>query len=73
MRPLPKAVGIALAVCVLTGLVVALLPPESRAEHSPSLAMCGIPILRRSSKAKDLDSKELSIEAFKGNAVLLNF
>lgn len=72
MRPLPKAVGIALAVCVLTGLAVALLPLESRAQQA-AIRFVHDPDPAPELKAKDLDGKKLSIEAFKGTGVLLSF
>ena len=72
MRPVPKAVGIALAVCVLTGSAVALLPLESRAQQ-PVIRFVRDPDPLPELKTKDLDGKELSIEAFKGKGVLLNF
>jgi hypothetical protein len=54
MRPLQKAVGIALAVCVLTGLAVALLPVESRAQQPVTSFVCD-PDPAPELKAKDLD------------------
>jgi len=72
VRPLPKAVGIALAVRVLTGLAVALLPLESRAQQ-PVIRFVRDPDPAPEIKAKDLDGKELSIEAFEGKEVPLNF
>jgi len=71
LRQLPKTFRFALAVCVLAGLGL-VLPLESRAQ-SPVIGFVRDPDPAPEVKAKDLDGKEFTLEAFKGKVVLLNF
>jgi len=80
MRKHGKGLEIALRVCALAGLGVAQLPLESRAQlqqpqQQQQLVIHFVrdPDIAPELKAKDLDGKELSLEAYKGKVVLLNF
>jgi len=79
MRQNGKSLRIALGVYALTGLGLALMSLESRAqlqqEQQQQLVIRFVrdPDPAPDLKAKDLDGKELSLEAYKGKVVLLNF
>jgi thiol-disulfide isomerase/thioredoxin len=79
MRQHGKALKIALRVYALAGLGLALMPLESRAQlpqqQQQQLVIHFVrnPDMAPDLKAKDLDGKELSLEAYKGKVVLLNF
>src|SRR5215472_16122946 len=80
MRQHGKGLEISLRVCALVGLGLALLPLESRAQlqqpqRQQQLVIHFVrdPDIAPDLKAKDLDGKELSLEAYKGKVVLLNF
>jgi len=73
---------IALATCALAGLGLALMPLESRAQlQQPQPQQQQQLVIRfvrdpdpaPDLKAKDVNGKELSLEAYKGKVVLLNF
>ena len=79
-----KSLRIALGVCALAGLGTALMPPASRAQlqqqqqqqpkqQQPVIRFVRDPDPAPDVKAKDLNGKELSLEAYKGKVVLLNF
>ena len=79
-----KKQRIALGVCALAGLGTALMPLASRAQlqqqqqQQPKQQQLVIRFVRDPDpapdvKAKDLNGKELSLEAYKGKVVLLNF
>ena len=78
-----KSLRIALGVCALAGLGMALMPLEARAQlqqqpQQPKQQQLVIRFVRDPDpapdvKAKDLNGKELSLEAYKGKVVLLNF
>jgi thiol-disulfide isomerase/thioredoxin len=80
MRQHGKGLEIALRVYALAGLGLALMPLESRAQlqqqqQQQQLVIHFVrdPDTAPDLKAKDLDGKELSLEAYKGKVVLLNF
>jgi thiol-disulfide isomerase/thioredoxin len=86
MRQHGKSRRIALGVCALAGLGLALMPLESRAQLQPQeqqqqpqqqqqlvIRFVRNPDLAPDLKSKDLSGKELSLEAYKGKVVLLNF
>jgi cytochrome c biogenesis protein CcmG, thiol:disulfide interchange protein DsbE len=78
MRQHGRGVGIALRVYALAGLGLALMPLESRAQLQQQQQQVVIHFVRDPDtapdlKAKDLNGKELSLEAYKGKVVLLNF
>ena len=84
IRQHEKSLRIALGVCVLGALVTALMPLESRAQlqqeqqQGPKQQALVIRFVRDPDpapdiKAKDLNGKELSLDAYKGKVVLLNF
>jgi thiol-disulfide isomerase/thioredoxin len=80
MRQYGKGPGIELVVCALAGLLLALMPLESRAQlvepqqqQQVVIRFVRDPDLAPELKAKDLNGKELSLEAYKGKVVLLNF
>ena len=80
MRQNGKGLQLALWVYALTGpgLGLVLMPPESRAQlpqQQPQLVLRFVrdPDTAPDLKAKDLNGKELSLEAYKGKVVLLNF
>jgi thiol-disulfide isomerase/thioredoxin len=86
MRQHEKSLRIALGVCALAVLGSALMPLESRAQlqqqqqqqQQPKQQQLVIRFVRDPDpapdvKAKDLNGKELSLEAYKGKVVLLNF
>jgi thiol-disulfide isomerase/thioredoxin len=87
MRQYGKSRRIALGVCALTGLGLALIPLESRAQlqqqqpqqqqqqQAQELVIRFVrdPDPAPDLNAKDLNGKELSLEAYKGKVVLLNF
>ena len=72
-----KGLQIAVWVYALTGLGLALMPLESRAQLPQQqqlvLRFVRDPDTAPDLKAKDLNGKELSLEAYKGKVVLLNF
>jgi len=76
-----KTRRIALGVCALAGLGLALMPPRSRAQlqqQPQQQQQLVIRFVRNPDpapdlKAKDVNGKELSLEAYKGKVVLLNF
>ena len=68
----PKSLRLALAASVLVGLALALLPLEARSQL-PVIRFVRDPDPAPAFKAKDLDGGDLSLEAFKGKVVLLNF
>jgi thiol-disulfide isomerase/thioredoxin len=74
-----KSLQIALALCALAGLGLALIPMESRAQlQPPEQQQLVIRFVRNPDpapdlKAKDVNGKELDLEAYKGKVVLLNF
>ena len=69
----------ALGVCALVGLWLALMPLASEAQLQPQQQQAVVIQFVRNPdpapdlKAKDLDGKELSLDAYKGKVVLLNF
>ena len=77
-----KSLRIGLEVCALAGLGLSLMPLESHAQlqqqqQEPAQQLV-IRFVRNPDpapdlKARDLDGKELSLEAYKGKVVLLNF
>jgi thiol-disulfide isomerase/thioredoxin len=82
MRQQGKSRRIALGVCALAGLGLALMPLESRAQLQPQqqqqqqqlvIRFVRNPDLAPDLKTKDLSGKELSLEVYKGKVVLLNF
>ena len=89
MRQCGKSLRIALGVCSLAGLGLALMPLESYAQlqqqpqqqqqqQQPQQQQLVIRFVRDPDRApeltaKDLNGKELSLEAYKGKVVLLNF
>src|SRR6516225_11184893 len=72
-----KGLQIAVWVYALTGLGLALMPLESRAQLPQQqqlvLRFVRDPDTAPDLKAKDLNGKELSLEVYKGKVVLLNF
>ena len=80
MRQHERSLRIALGVCALTGLGRALMPLESHAQlqqrqEQQQLVIRFVrdPDPAPDIKAKDLNGKALSLEAYKGKVVLLNF
>jgi thiol-disulfide isomerase/thioredoxin len=84
MRQCGKSLRIALGVCSLAGLGLALMPLESHAQlqQQPQqqqqqqelvIRFVRDPDSAPELKAKDVNGKELSLEAYKGKVVLLNF
>jgi thiol-disulfide isomerase/thioredoxin len=86
MRQCGKSLRIALGVCSLAGLGLALMPLESHAQlqQQPQqqqqqqkqqlvIRFVRDPDPAPELKAKDVNGKELSLEAYKGKVVLLNF
>jgi len=83
MRQFGKSLRIALGVCSLAGLALALMPLESHAQlqQQPQQQQQQQLVIRfvrdpdpaPELKAKDVNGKELSLEAYKGKVVLLNF
>ena len=79
MSQLGTSLRIGLGVCTLTGLCLALMPLESEAQLQPQqqqqvvIQFVRNPDPAPDLKAKDLDGKELSLDAYKGKVVLLNF
>jgi thiol-disulfide isomerase/thioredoxin len=79
MRQHGRGLEIALRVYALAGLGLALMPLESRAQlpqqpqQQPVIRFVRDPDTAPDLKAKDLNGKELSLEAYKGKVVLLNF
>jgi len=79
IRQYGKSLRIAPGMCVLTCLGLALMPTKSRAQlQQPQQQQLVIRFVRDPDpapdvKAKDLNGKELSLEAYKGKVVLLNF
>jgi thiol-disulfide isomerase/thioredoxin len=78
-RQYGKSLRIALGMCALTCLGLVLMPMKSRAQlQQPQQQQLVIRFVRDPDpapdlKAKDLNGKELSLEAYKGKVVLLNF
>jgi thiol-disulfide isomerase/thioredoxin len=73
-----KSLPLALGVCALAGLGWTLRPLESRAQLPQPQQQLVIRFVRDPDpapdlKAQDLNGKELSLEAYKGKVVLLNF
>ena len=71
-----KSLRIALGVCSLAGLGLALTPLESHAQLQQQQLVIRFvrgPDPAPELKAKDVNGKELSLEAYKGKVVLLNF
>ena len=74
-----KSLRIALGVSALAGLGLALMPLEAHAQlqqqqqQQPVIRFVRDPDPSPDLKAKDLNGKELSLEAYKGKVVLLNF
>src|SRR5579864_7644292 len=84
MRQCGKSLRIALGVCSLAGLGLALMPRELHAQLQQQLQQqqqqqqLVIRFVRDPDpapelKAKDVNGKELSLEVYKGKVVLLNF
>jgi thiol-disulfide isomerase/thioredoxin len=82
MRQRWKSFRIALGVCALAGVGLALMPLESHAQlqqlqpqqqQQPVIRFVRDPDPAPDLKAKDVNGKELSLEAYKGKVVLLNF
>jgi thiol-disulfide isomerase/thioredoxin len=79
MRQHGKSLRIALGMCGLAGLWLALMPLTSEAQlQQPQQQQVVIRFVRDPDpapelKAKDLNGKELNLEAYKGKVVLLNF
>lgn len=79
MRQHEKSLRIALVVCALAALGLALMPLESHGQlqQQPQqqlvIRFVRDPDPAPDLKAKDLNGKELSLEAYKGKVVLLNF
>ena len=91
MRQCGKSLRIALGVCSLAGLALALMPLESHAQLQKQQPPPPPPQQQQQQqqqlvirfvrdpdpapelKAKDVNGKELSLEAYKGKVVLLNF
>ena len=79
MRQNRTSVRIGLGVCALAGLWLAVLPLQSEAQLQTQpqqqvvIRFVRDPDPAPDLKAKDLDGKELSLEAYKGKVVLLNF
>src|SRR5215471_17046562 len=79
IRQYGKSLRIAPGMCVLTCLGLALMPTKSRAQlQQPQQQQLVIRFVRDPDpapdlKAKDLNGQELSLEAYKGKVVLLNF
>lgn len=81
IRQSGKSLRIALGVCALAGLSLALMPLESHAQllqpqqqqQQMVIRFVRNPDPAPDLKAKDVNGKELSLEAFKGKVVLLNF
>ena len=77
-----KSLQIALAVCRLVSLGLALLPldaraqlqqPEQRQQQQPVIRFVRDPDSAPDLKVKDLDGRELTLQTYKGKVVLLNF
>src|SRR6516162_4225719 len=79
-----KSLRIALGVCALASVGLTLMPLESHAQVQPQqlqpqqqqqlvIRFVRDPDPAPDLKAKDLNGKELSLEAYKGKVVLLNF
>jgi hypothetical protein len=77
-----KSLRISLGVCALAGLGLALMPLESRAQLQQQqqqqqqqlvIRFVRDPDSAPDFKAKDVNGKELSLEAYRGKVVLLNF
>jgi thiol-disulfide isomerase/thioredoxin len=84
MRQHGMSLRMGLGVCVLTSLWAALMPLDSEAQPQPQqqqqeqqqqavIRFVRDPDPAPDLKAKDLDGKELSLDAYKGKVVLLNF
>ena len=79
MRQHGKGLEIALRVYALAGLALVLMPLESRGQLQQQqqqqlvIRFVRDPDTAPDLKAKDLNGKELSLEAYKGKVVLLNF
>ena len=85
MRQYGKSLRIALGLCSLTGLGLALMPlhshaqlqqqPQQQQQQQQQLVIrfVRVPDPAPELKAKDVNGKELSLEAYKGKVVLLNF
>jgi thiol-disulfide isomerase/thioredoxin len=84
MRQHGKSLRISQGVCALAGVVLALVPLESHAQlqqkqqlqqqqQQPVIRFVRDPDPAPDLKAKDVNGKELSLEAYKGKVVLLNF
>jgi thiol-disulfide isomerase/thioredoxin len=79
MRQHGTSLRTTLGVCAFVGLWLALMPLESEAQlQSQQQQQVVIQFVRNPDpapdvKAKDLDGKELSLDAYKGKVVLLNF
>jgi len=75
MRPGSKSLRMLLGVCGLAA--IALMPLESRAQplqqQQPVIRFVRNPDPAPKLKAKDVDGRELSLEAYRGKVVLLNF
>lgn len=79
MRQPGNCLRIALRVCALAGVCMAVLALEPQAQVQPQpqrqvvIRFVRDPDPAPELKAKDLDGKELNLEAYKGKVVLLNF
>ena len=75
-----KSLQIALGVCRLVSLGLALIPLEARAQlqlpeqqEQPVIRFVRDPDSAPDLKVKDLDGRELTLQTYKGRVVLLNF
>ena len=69
---LAKRIRLILAACLLAGLSVSLLPMTSHSQM-PVIRFVKNPDLAPAFKVKDLEGKEITLDAYKGKVVLLNF
>jgi cytochrome c biogenesis protein CcmG/thiol:disulfide interchange protein DsbE len=72
ISPLPKALRLALPICVLVGMALSLMPLQLRSQM-PVIRFVRDPDPAPGFNVKDLDGKDLSLETLKGKVVLLNF
>jgi cytochrome c biogenesis protein CcmG/thiol:disulfide interchange protein DsbE len=70
VTPLPKPLRSALFVCLLSALSFF---PQAAAAQLPVIRFVRNPDPAPDFKVKDLDGKDLSLEAYKGKVILLNF
>jgi cytochrome c biogenesis protein CcmG, thiol:disulfide interchange protein DsbE len=72
ISPRPKPLHFTLLTCLLAAFVISLFPQDSRAQL-PVIRFARDPDPAPEFKVKDLEGKDLNLEASKGKVVLLNF